>query len=332
MTIMDFKRFMLAALCCTVLLPGCKDDDDNTVDYKYFSGSIAVSDKIPPYVAPGDEFTFVRSEIVNLVRSADDDSGTEIGYYVTNPYLSTSDTLDLDWETYTFRVEDNLGTFSISIKGFLPGYIASGGTAEFTVVDPEFTGRTLTGTGIEAGDPSFTDPRDNRKYWYNTQGGLVWMRNNLAYEGSGISYRNSPAMDALAGRFYTREEAVTACPQGWRLPTDEEFESMAGLYGGNSGDLMVYAEFNGSRMWEHWSSVSVTNASGLSFIPMGYATRTPDSFAFAGVNDYAAFWTSSTEDGMGVYRYIYSDKATVYRGLQSSTDFALPVRCVKADN
>lgn len=326
---MTLKKSLYACLLFAVFLGGCKKDDDEEVTYLYLDGKITLS--MPQYVTLGQEFTFVIDSISTLSASGIKED-ERIGYFFTDPYTGLNDTLATGQGSYKFVVLDTLGSFSLTVKGFLSGYVNSSSTAEFTVVDPSLENGSITGHGIEAGDPFITDERDGRKYYYTAAGNLLWTRNNLAYEGSGRAYKDVESMSDLFGRYYTFEEALTACPEGWRLPSAEEFDAMCGTYGGRAGVLMAYTEFNGERMWEHWSSVKVTNESRLAIMPTGYATVASNSYTFQGLNEYAALWTSSSEGDMGIYKYIYQDKDVVFNALQAKDGFALPVRCVKENN
>ena len=142
-------------------------------------------------------------------------------------------------------------------------------------------------------------------------------------------------MNGIFGRFYTWDEAQTACPEGWHLPSDAEWAALR-TDGGDSrdipglaGKLMGDLYFNGDKMWEYWREVKITDELGLSVMPVGYALPAGGEYDFDGLSGYAAFWTSDEVNGEGVCRYIYEDKDVVYRGLMSKTEFAAPVRCVR---
>lgn len=73
----------------------------------------------------------------------------------------------------------------------------------------------------------FTDPRsdDNsisRDYRYVRYNGLVWMDEDLSYR------TNQMVMDDNQP-LYSWKSAQKACPEGWRLPTIEEFNNSQGL-------------------------------------------------------------------------------------------------------
>lgn len=323
---MNSHKILFAALALASILTGCKKEEKETT-YLYFQGSLSL--EMPKYVYPGETYTFERSEVSTLKHAEDDETQPQIAYSFYNPMTAKTDTLDLDWTSYSMKVRDTLGSFTLTTRAFATGYSASSRSASFTVVNPDPFRGSVRNTGISREDPSFTDSRDGLVYYTSTLGGLTWMRNNLAYSQLGTAYEGQDKLTPLFGRFYTQEEALKACPDGWRLPTAAEFDSMLDSFGGNAGALMVYATYNGSRMWEHWSSVDVTNESGLGLLPTGYANNLSGEFDFFSFNDYSCIWTSDTRDGMGVYRYIYANNPEVFEGTQSRTTFAVPVRCVK---
>ena len=146
-------------------------------------------------------------------------------------------------------------------------------------------------------------------------------------------------MSDVFGRYYSFEEAQTICPDGWRLPTDAEWSAAAEEYDNNIAALMGNAYFNGNLMWEYWPAVGeITNASGLSMIPAGYAMLSgkasdgsyPNA-QFQGNNQYAIFWTADTaeEEGMAYYRYIICDQPEFMLGKGDITSFGATVRCVR---
>lgn len=165
------------------------------------------------------------------------------------------------------------------------------------------------------------------------------MRQNLAWEGAGHAYGGCDVMSDIFGRYYSWTEAQTACPDGWTLPSDADWVALGAAFGksaeagkdlqGLAGSLMQNLYFNGTRMWEFWRDVKITDKSGLSVMPSGYMTCDSGKFENKSLYKYAAFWTSDSENGSGVLRYIYHDKDIVYRGLMSQTDFASTVRCVR---
>ena len=61
----------------------------------------------------------------------------------------------------------------------------------------------------------------------------IWMAENLNFpiEGS-YFYDNNLNNGEKHGRLYTWDAAMNACPKGWHLPTDKEWDEMLEALGG----------------------------------------------------------------------------------------------------
>lgn len=334
--------YLVLALIVSAALFSCKKKSDDDTTSSYLSGSLKFN--MPRYVGVGDVYNLTPSGVTHP-------EGGKVGYYWVVSAYSLRDTVktltdpDTVSPSYELEIRDTLGTFTVTCGAYADGYYASVASSTFTVVDPTLGG-TLSNTGISAGDPSISDSRDSavddaNVYYYTTVGSVDWFRNNLAYTGSGIPYEDCPVMSHVFGRYYTWEEAMTACPEGWHLPSLEEWKNLANSistmafdtydkFTGIAGDMMVDARFNDYKMWEFWPAVKITDATGLAMIPTGYATLTGASADFSTIGDYAAFWTSdSVDDTSAWYRYINVNLPDVYLGSGDKSSFAASVRCVR---
>jgi len=328
----------------------CKKDDDDIV-YPSLNGSLSFS--VPEYVTPG----YVAKMTPKGISHPD---GKGIGYYwKVTPGMTGSDTtryengLNSDgYEsdgTFTYWFPDSLGTYTVSCYGFAEDYSSSYSSRYVTVVKGGLDG-SITGTGILPEDKSIEV--DGIRYYYAKINGIEWFRNNLANPAYGVPYVNAEAMSDVFGRYYNYNEASKACPEGWRLPTDEEWVDMAeylknkeladayDIIPGIAADLMADIQFNLEDMWEYWPAVGkITNKSRLAFIPCGYANlgnRSEDgtypTASFFGLNEYAAFWTADAvenESGMAYYRYLISDQPDMQISKGDILTHGISVRCVR---
>lgn len=328
----------------------CKKDDDKTTPS--LNGTLTFN--VTEFVNPGHLMKMTPKGLTHP-------KGDGIGYsWKVTPGMTYADTVRLENGlspkgdpsdgTFSYRFTDSLTTFTVSCTAFATGYTSSYTSAYVTVVKSGLD-ETLTGTGIKSGDQNVTV--DNQKYYYiNPTFQMDWMRNNLAVEPYGVPYVNAKATSYILGRYYSYEDAVKACPKGWRLPTDKDWrdlakyinsESAAGAYEtipGIAADFMADVSFNATKMWEYWPQVGeITNKAGISVIPAGYANlgeRSEDgtypNASFLGAYEYAVFWTADMvedEPGMAYYRYIFCDQPDMYVGKGDIKTFGASVRCVR---
>lgn len=323
-------------------LPSCKKDKESSSTKDYVDGTLTFSSSVPTYVRKGESFSLTPTGITHPGTG----SAEDIGYYWSVSWDTAKDTTKTETDksgdgTFKFSVPSKVGTFTVSCVAFADGYYTKTNSTSFSVVDAALDS-TVAGA-YSSKDPIFTDPRDERTYYTTTFDGKTWMKNNLYYSGAGVSYEKSEAMDAIFGRYYTWSEAVSACPDGWHLPSDAEFTALANAlapkgttfsekenFTGVAGGLMVDAKFLGTRMWEYWPQVKITNETGFSTLPVGYATDPGDAPKFTGLDSYATFWTSDSEsDETGFCRYIYVKQNDILVGARDKESFRASVRCVK---
>ena len=169
---------------------------------------------------------------------------------------------------------------------------------------------------------SFTDPRDGRSYDVVKIGSLTWMAENLNYETETSACPDGDSRNCKRmGRLYTWAEAKTVCPEGWRLPTNEDFAELisaanpaasgnaaqfytqsAQSLDGNPGAVSNEA---GAKLKSRDGWFKKGNGSdefGFNALPAGYRGAiskaddgTISGGKFDGIGGYAYFW-SATED------------------------------------
>jgi len=328
---MKFSRFLLIAALASLALAACKKEEEEETTKNYMTGSIAFS--LDRYVNKNITYTLTPTGITDPASP---------GFYWHNSWEDVNDTTKVENGTgdgsYTFATPNALGEFTVYCVAFASDYYTSTTRDTIFVVDPTIN-TSLSGLGLENAD-KFVDSRDGKTYYTTEVGGKTWLKNNLGYDGSGVSFYESEAMDEIFGRMYSWNEAIEACPDGWHLPTDAEFVAAAEAvsngkfsvgedFKGVSGAFMADAKFLDEKMWEYWPQVVITNKTGLSAYPMGYCTDSEGSLTFMGMKQYSLFWTATDIDDNGMYRYMYVTETDIHAGLGDKDSFRLPVRCVK---
>ena len=188
---------------------------------------------------------------------------------------------------------------------------------------------------------TLTDLRDGQIYKTVTIGTQVWMAENLSYLPedtigtiwSGLSlcgggtWKSKMEGDcSIFGRLYetdfTNEKKDSICPNGWSLPTGNQFQKMMSYLGENSANKM---KINNDK---YWQSGNATNESGFSAIPSGVYSRAKGfNNLFSENEEVAAFAHVQYLGGANGIEIVDSD------GIISNQSFGngifLAVRCIR---
>jgi uncharacterized protein (TIGR02145 family) len=170
---------------------------------------------------------------------------------------------------------------------------------------------------------SFTDPRNGKKYKTVKIGDQVWMAANLAYKtSSGCSAYDLNLNNVKKyGYLYTWEVACKACPNGWRLPTIADWDTLAEFLGGKP--IAGYA-LKDTVEWE--SSYNVTNQSGFSALPGGRSTGQVEFFKDMG--SIGNWWTTNVSQSTAGAFYLSSGSGLLDWN-RIDRLCKLSVRCIK---
>lgn len=199
------------------------------------------------------------------------------------PYLRFDGNINLGNQSWNWDlaagVDGNIG-FLVQIFGYTIGnyYTTLDNWEEIIAQDNGSLGGT------------FTDPRDGQTYKTVDIGNQTWFAENLNYETTNSWwYDNSSSNGDIYGRLYDWNAAITACPSGWHLPSDDEWTILTNYLGGNdiAGGKMKEAGT------EHWKSpnIGATNSNGFTGLPGG-THHVDDSFCYLGT---FGIWWSATE-------------------------------------
>lgn len=307
----------LALFLAATLTFACKKVEDN-VERPSLLG-IDLEEEPLPYVAPGTTVT-LKADVSYIYTSDNTTPDKPIGLcWSVNKGKADTLTRDIKASNPAFSyTAQETGEVSITLYAFSEGYNSTSASTSYSAIDPETSLSGLTGKTTEIG---------GSKFYVAEIDGTTWMANNLYGTNSGISFYLSSVTDSFLGRFYTWKEALTACPQGWRLPTADEWDKL----GNDACALMTDATLLEKQMWAYWPGMNITNAKGFNAIPAGYVDRAGGDSNVQGFKDYAIFWTASesTDPSLAQFRYIYADKTEVQKGNGSKESLALSVRCIK---
>jgi uncharacterized protein (TIGR02145 family)/uncharacterized repeat protein (TIGR02543 family) len=162
------------------------------------------------------------------------------------------------------------------------------------------------------GSPVITD----REQWYRAEIGAM------------CYYDNDVTNTAVYGALYNAYAVDTEnlCPQGWHVPSSDEWNTLASELGGaDVAGYVMKTTYDWSPNWYDGSSGNGSNESGFSAFPTGY--RTP-SGSFYEMGYIAGFWsTSSNSSWSKISRKV--DNSNILIHGSDSKEFGYSVRCIK---
>lgn len=187
-------------------------------------------------------------------------------------------------------------------------------------------------------DSTFTDPRDGQTYNIITIGSQTWFAENLNYETTNSWWYDSSSTNGnVYGRLYTWDAALTACPSGWHLASDDEWKTLEmslGMSQSEADDTGWRGTNEGGKLKEtgttHWFSpnTDATNSSSFTALPGGYRLT---NGGFTHLGSVGRWWTSSVppaSDGSAWVRsltYTHGQVTRTYYG----KSYGRSVRCLK---
>jgi uncharacterized protein (TIGR02145 family) len=216
----------------------------------------------------------------------------------------------------------------------------------------------------------FTDSRDGQVYPTVQIGTQCWMSKNMnigtrvagsnynTHQTSGIQkmcYDNSESNCDIYGGLYSWNETVNGensydikyvsgsstmiqgiCPDGWHVPSDEEFKTLEKYLGMSSSEADDYTAWRGTdegrklKSRDYWyeydASTSGTNSSGWSGRPGGIRNNSGGTFHYVGA--YGYWWSSSEYSSSSAwYRDLSYNEARVDRTTYNKSS-GFSVRCL----
>lgn len=197
-------------------------------------------------------------------------------------------------------------------------YRSSRNTTVIKILNTSAKGQFVDGDGlikvlfanVVMGSPRLgrvLDPRDGQAYSTVSFGSMNWMAQNLAYlpkvYGKGDTSSDSPRYyvyeyqgnqvnSAKAnvnfkkyGALYNWAAATEICPEGWHLPSAEEWAALEDYVGRNNS-----SKLKSRSLWDQ--SYSGSDDFGFGALPGGYLSR----YSFDNLGSGAYWWTASESE------------------------------------
>ncbi len=331
------------------VLSSCKKDEEE----KYDSMTGSINFDFPEYVIVGQKVSSYMSGIITPENPT--------YFWVTSDMIiegTDSDTLYS--QSITVTIPNTAGKHTLKGYARAEGYYSKNKTVEVVAIGSNIYALL----GLMPGMTKFTDPRDSEVYDVSTFGNLQWFIHNLRYAGDtantdpalrdtlGIAYGKSDAIGAVFGRLYNWEDATGgqsgsglgggpqgACPEGWSIPTKEDWEDLALAVSGESLDFFdnweglgesLSAEIyvNNEKLWPYSPDNGHTNKGGWNGCPFGNSKEYYDGYE--NISLYGMWWSSyEDENSLVGYRSIYYNTDTCPVFFTDKESYGVSVRCVR---
>lgn len=162
---------------------------------------------------------------------------------------------------------------------------------------------------------AFVDTRDNnRVYPIILVDNKFWMTENLDYNMPGESsfYADDSKLEKQYGRLYTHKAAMTNIPDGWRLPSVDDWNDLFNFFGSSQAAYSALIA-GGSETFDAQLGGMIGSDSNSS-----------------GLGSYGYYWSSDQKDSDNSICAVFSSRSqTVSTGAELSNRAMLSVRYVK---
>ncbi len=185
-----------------------------------------------------------------------------------------------------------------------------------------------------------TDDRDNQTYKTIEIGNQTWMAENLNFTpdtGNSWCYGNDTNNCDTYGRLYDWDTAREVCPEGWHLPSDDEWTSLITELDPSASSTLIQSTIAGGMMkstgtieegtglW-YDPNEGATNESGFSGLPGGFRNY---SGSFSLLGSSGGWWSSDeTDSSRASFQSMGHRFSYVYR-YDNPKQLGFSVRCIK---
>ncbi|UNY99282.1 hypothetical protein MQE36_02805 [Zhouia spongiae] len=164
---------------------------------------------------------------------------------------------------------------------------------------------------------TYTDKRDGQEYPTIRIGDQIWMSENMRFDTNdteSICYANETYNCFVYGKLYTGNAAQTVCPEGWHLPSTEEWDELFDYFGGTDvayAFLEPYGKIQGHTI-------------EFNILPAGRYIG-----SFQNILEEGHYWTSTDGGYPDSYRYINYKPGASFTTPGASQTVMQSCRCIK---
>jgi uncharacterized protein (TIGR02145 family) len=258
------------------------------------------------------------------------------------------------YHNLTIQIKE-LGNLTTKITGLIPGtkYYVRGYALNSSGIA---YGNELVFTAGENDFGEFTDKRDGKSYKTVIIDNQVWMAENLGwlpsvsspsmgsaqiahyyvygYQGTAVAQAIQSYNYSKYGALYNMAAAKTACPSGWRLPSDTDWMELEKALGMSALEAGLYS-YRGSKEGKKIKSKTGWNIKGyegddnygFNAVPAGKRLKFENKFDYQG--RFTQWWSSTKSSGYYTLNRVVGEyEWQIYRGTDDN-ETGQSVRCLK---
>ena len=164
-------------------------------------------------------------------------------------------------------------------------------------------------------EKEFTDHRDQQKYPMLKINNRWWMGKNLNFKTANASCYNDQNECSELGMLYTWEDAKSACPKNWRLPTEEEWSTM------------LRATYGKSQECSNCYAALIENGeSGFEGKLGGFKSSNGSSYFTE--NNFGYYWTETESDALYAEYFVFSQPKKYVNKSSGLKNSGYSCRCI----
>jgi uncharacterized protein (TIGR02145 family) len=180
----------------------------------------------------------------------------------------------------------------------------------------------------------FEDERDGQYYKWSKIGEQKWMAENLKYKLDDHKAMTSDlGFSAYKGRFYNYSQAMTSCPKGWHLPSDEEWKALELLAGVWPRDINLEGYISREGI-DTLPGPELIGSSRLMFFAhlSGAVSESFGRYSSSDAGERGYFWTSTKSDEVNaMFRMVGKDFKGIARDNMGAQNY-FNCRCVEDED